>query len=321
MPDVDVILEQIPGGVVAECSPPNCPDRWVIDLTKDFAAAMSPVNLPEGWTFAVDGKQVVLEGPAPDRPTRFRFDAGEAKRPEKISYRASLDGRTLVDTKNLKVTPVAPRQQIGSLQGIVTMPTQVAPGEPMKMQVSEAANLPPGGMWSLSGTVVDEEEREDPEETTAKEPKRRVALAVPPGQDVLDEALDDIAAVLLAQGVPAGSWEVVPVSADEAWLDETREVWTVTGDPESTTTTVARETVSSIKQLMQQQIIPEERTGKIGGGGLGGGAVYSVRPMDVGGAPAGPVIVVASIAVDEEDIPVDDSPPRIIIDQKSINIT
>lgn len=194
VPDVDVILEQIPGSVIAECSPPNCPDRWVIELTKDFAGAMRPVNLPEGWTFAVDGKQVVLEGPAPDRPTRFRFDAGEAKRPDKISYRAILDGRTLVDTKNLKVTPVAPRQQIGSLQGIVTMPTQVAPGEPMKMRVSEAANLPPGGMWSLSGTVVDEEEGEDPEEASPKEPKRRVALAVPAGQDVPDEALDDIAA-------------------------------------------------------------------------------------------------------------------------------
>ena len=363
VPDVDVIMEQIPGGMLAECTPPNCGNRLSVELTKDFAKALTPEQLPEGWTFEVNGKQVVLEGPALDRPTRFKLHAGDAKRPERISYEMSLDGRTLVERKNVKVTPVAPRPKLGSLQGVVTMPTQVAPGEPMRMQVSEAANLPAGGTWSLSGTVVEEEEREDPGNTRPAEPRRRVALAVPAGQDVPDEALDDVAAMLAAQGAPAGTWEVVPIAEADASLDDASvEVWAVArlallsraretvaqSRLEGTGVTAVRRQVDQDNEEVAEKVprpetaakppagtsnvmkmkheaamavirnIRAEIAGEPGGGS--GSGVYSVQPMDVGGAPAGPVIVVVGIAIGEEDIPVDNSPPPITIDREEVNV-
>ena len=321
IPDIDVILKQNPGGVIAECTPPNCPDRWVIDFTKDFAGATSPVNLPEGWTFEVDGKKIVLAGPAPDRPTRFKLGAGEAKRPQKISYRASLGGRTLVERKNVKLTPVAPRQQIGSLQGIVTMPTEVAPGEPMKMQVSEGANLPAGGTWSLSGVVVDDEERKETDDSTSGEPKRRVALAVAPGQDVPDQDLGEIAAVLAAQGAPEGTWEVVALDDDSPLDETTAELWTVAQPTEGR----KFQTVSNVSKMKHdvamaaiRNIRAEIATKPTGGSGPG---VYSVRPTDVGEEAAGPVIVVTGLAVREEDVPVGDSPPHVTIEQEEVFFT
>jgi hypothetical protein len=315
IPEIDVVLEQIPGGVALECTPPKCPDKWVIDLTKDFAGAMRPVNLPEGWSFAADGKQVVLEGPAPDRPTRFRFDAGEAKRPEKISYRASRDGRTLVDTKNLKVTPVAPRQQIGSLQGIVTMPTQVAPGEPMKMQVSEAANLPAGGTWSLSGTVVDEQDREDPEGMESGEPKRRVALAVAAGHEVPDRALEEIAAVLAAQGASEGTWDVVALDRDAALDEATAELWTVergggSSPTQSTVRKARHDTAVGLIRSIKASAAPAaggSRVAATRAGVSSGVALYSVRPVNAVEAAQDPVMVATGIReIGEEEQDPDD---------------
>lgn len=227
IPDIDIVLEQIPGGIAAECTPPSCPDRWVIDLTKDFAKAMTPKRMPEGWTFAVEGKQVVLEGPAPDRPSRFRFGAGEAKRPKKISYRASLAGRTLVERKNVKLTPVPPRQKIGSLQGVVTMPTQVAPGEPMRMQVSEAANLPAGGTWSLSGTVVDEEAAEELSDAEEDGPAATVVVAFS------SIGAPEVADRSVAAAFPAGQTRLVRLATDIAASIPTETVVQLTIHPDS----------------------------------------------------------------------------------------
>ncbi|MEM7052633.1 MAG: hypothetical protein AAF604_23420 [Acidobacteriota bacterium] len=159
---------------------------------------------------------------------RLKLDAGSAPRPKKISYRASLDGRMLLRRKNETVVLVPPQQVIGSLQGIVVMPSQVAPGEPMQMRVTDSAALPPGGSWSLTGVVVDDLESDGAD----GEPTSRVALAVPAGEEVPREALDGIAAILGASADGQGRWEVavldsgsspgsagVTIEEDEVFLD------------------------------------------------------------------------------------------------------
>jgi hypothetical protein len=147
-------------------------DEITLDVGKDFAAALSANALRAGWTFETEGKTVRLAGPKVPvgQPVRFKLDAGDVPRPQKISYRVRLEGRTLLRRRNEKVELVPPRKVIGSLQGIVTMPTQVAPGEPMQMRVTNPAALPAGGTWRLTGTVIAEEEAERGDEDGPKEP-------------------------------------------------------------------------------------------------------------------------------------------------------
>lgn len=163
IPDIDIVLEQIPGGSVKLDSPTGGFDELEVEVGKQLAQAMRPVALPAGWTLQADGKTVRLSGPAlpAGQPVRFKLDVGSAPRPSKISYRASLEGRELLERRKEEVVLVPAQQMIGSLQGIVTMPSQVAPGEPMQMRVTDPAALPAGGTWRLTGTVVAEEEPEE----------------------------------------------------------------------------------------------------------------------------------------------------------------
>lgn len=210
-PTIDVVLEQIPGGVIAECAS-DCAgvDSIELDLGKGFAGDVSPARLPEGWSFEVVGSKVRLSGPPLDRPTRFKLDAGSAKRPEKISYQASQEGRKVLEQKNVKVTPVAPRAVIGSLQGIVEMPTEVAPGEPMRMRVLDPAALPAGGTWSLSGTVVDKEAAEERSDAEEYGPSGPVIVAFS------SSGVPEVADTSVAAAFPAGKARLVRLATDIA---------------------------------------------------------------------------------------------------------
>jgi len=236
IPDIDVILEQNPGGIVKVDSRSGGFDEIELKVGKDFAKALSPVSLPAGWSLETEGKKARLSGPAVPggQPVRLKLDAGNAPRPEKISYRVLLEGRTLLERKNVPAQIVPPRQVVGSLDGIVTMPTQVAPGEPMQLRVDDGANLPAGGTWTLSGTVTADAEDEDTAEAAPPEDRRRLALAVPPehAAEVPAAVLADVATALGAQGSDAGTWEVVPVAPDDPALGaakppETGQIWLV----------------------------------------------------------------------------------------------
>ncbi len=158
IPEIDVILEQNPGGTIVESSTGGL-DEIILDVGREFAAALSAKALRAGWTLETEGKTVRLAGPKVPvgQPVRFKLDTGDVPRPQKISYQVRLEGRTLLRRRNGKVELVPPRKVIGSLQGIVTMPTRVAPGEPMQMRISDSAALPAGGTWRLTGTVTSEE--------------------------------------------------------------------------------------------------------------------------------------------------------------------
>ena len=300
IPDIDIVLEQIPGATVKVDSRAGGFDEVAIEVGKPFAEALSAVRLPAGWTLEAKGKSVRLAGPAvpSGQPVRLVLDAGTAPRPQRISYQVRLDGRTLLRRKDERVHPVPPHKVIGSLQGIVTVPSQVAPGEPVRMRVSEGAALPPGGTWRISGVVVDEPQPEEAAGRLEAEPqRRRVALVVSAAEAgrVPDQALRDVAAVLAASRAPAGEWEVTALAADDEILDETgTEVWAVgmaSTEPTMSNASKARhETAkSSIRNIKAMAAPAGNRDG--GGGGRGG---YGVRPI-AGGEGALPRVVLTGI--------------------------
>jgi len=198
----------------------------------------------------------------------------------------------------------APQGVIGSLQGVVTLPTQVAPGEPMRMKVNDAAGLPTGGTWSLSGTVVAEEESAEEEDGE----RRRVALTVPAdrAEEVPAEDLSAVAVALAAQGAPEGTWEVVPFDGgeDPALDDGSVDVWTIARDSGggqgrtlSNATRMSHDAaMNAIRNLKAIAAPPDGEDGR--------GSAYLVRPArETGGAPAQLVVVEAGagLAIDEDD--------------------
>lgn len=313
VPDVDVILEQIPGRTVKIDSHSGGFDEIELKVGKDFAKALSPESLPAGWSLESHGKSVRLSGPAvaSGQPVRLKLDAGRAPRPDTISYWVRLDGRTLLERK--KVTPklVPPQRVVGSLSGVVTLPTQVAPGEPMQMQVSEAADLPPGGTWTLSGTVVAEEETGDEEPEQPGDEERRLALAVSPehADEVPDEALADVAAALATHGAQEDRWEVVPLDAgDRALEGDAVEIWAVARirpSAQREATAIARivhtETLRTRRHLSSDDGDSSGKDEEIG--------VVGVRPWSPEGETR-PLRVVVGLDLDPRDLTAPGDPRR-----------
>jgi hypothetical protein len=288
IPEIDVVLEQIPGGFTFGF-PAGGLDELVVESHQTFAQALTPIRLPAGWTLETQGKTTRLSGPAlpAGEPVRLELDAGTAPRPPRISYQVKLAGRTLLQRKNVGVEPVPPRRVIGSLQGVVTAPSRVAPGEPMLLRVTDATALPPGGTWRISGVVVDEPESEEEEA-----PVRRLALVVQPGEEGVDEAaLADVATVLAARRAEAGSWQVGPLHDDDAAL-EGAEVWavarTAAGGSAGSILAARHETAKSAIRNLKAMAAP---SGGRGGGELPGKRALTVRPVD----GAGSLVVVIGV--------------------------
>ena len=295
IPDIDITLEQIPGGVIRVDSLTGGFDEISIEMGKELTEGLEPVRLPPGWTLEAEGKTVRLAGPAlsTGEPVRLELHAQPVPRPKKISYEVKLEGRRLLRQRNVAVEPVPPRKVIGSLQGIVTMPTQVAPGEPMQMRVTDPAALPAGGSWHLTGTVVAEEKPQEAEEAE----RRRVALVVAPEDEaaVPAEALRDVAAALATLGVPAGSWEVVPVAHDDPFLDQEGLEVAAVG---RTTDARQHQTISNVSRARHETakvVIQNIKAIAAPAGGGGDGGLYGVRWLNGEGAGEPPVLVLAGL--------------------------
>jgi hypothetical protein len=188
VPDVDVILEQVPGGVAAvEVRRPTgyegdpIPDVDVIlegilgfdsvRLSGDKAlATLSIVELPAGWGMRLDGKRVILSGPTVVPPVRFQFEATE-RRPERVSVEL-LRGKQVVVSR-MKIQPrIVPQRTVagtltGTLAGSVRLPPQVSAGETLALRALPGASLPPGGVWVISGTVAEPWDGDDLRQASA----------------------------------------------------------------------------------------------------------------------------------------------------------
>lgn len=179
IPDIDVIIEQNPGGRVSiEALPPAA---WEGDPVRDIpvviygddggpadeepaafdevqlgvgrktARSASVDALPRGWTLERDGKSLVMRGPALKPPARWSFLVDADARPESLDVKLLRGGDVLVERRQLVPRVVPIRQVRGSLTGVVRMPEEVSPGESLALRVLDD-ELPPG-TFRLSGVV------------------------------------------------------------------------------------------------------------------------------------------------------------------------
>ena len=153
VPDVDVILEQVPGGVVLEVSNGAPFDRLSLGGSRGFLGGLEPQRLPPGWAMTREGKQAVLSGPAVSDPTRIRLRTGRTV-DKQVDWEVSIAGRTLASRRNVVPRTRPPRVVKNSLQGIVVMPEKVSPGEAVALRPLPGAELPPGH-FVLSGVVME----------------------------------------------------------------------------------------------------------------------------------------------------------------------
>ena len=175
IPDIDVILEQNPGGVIAVLVRPPLDNARVpvsdvdvllqkvpsglafdgVRLSGDRALRDLEIDdLPPGWGLRREGRRLELSGPAVVPPVRFRLALG-AKPPAKLDVELLADGEVGHARRNVVPREVPARRVAGTLEGTVRLPPRVSPGETIALRALPDANLPPGGAWVISGTVSD----------------------------------------------------------------------------------------------------------------------------------------------------------------------
>ncbi len=178
VPDVDVILEQFPGGVISievrrpisyDANP--IPDVDVIleqlpgfdgvRLSGDKALRdLTIKNLPPGWGLRRDGKQLVLDGPPVVPPVRFQLQVASA-RPSRFDVELMQAGKVRFAYSKIVPREVPQRVVAGTVKGTVRLPRQVSPGETIALRALPDAKLPPGGTWVISGTVSEPWDEDD----------------------------------------------------------------------------------------------------------------------------------------------------------------
>ncbi len=237
IPDIDVILEQNPGGAIRIDAPRGGAfDEVILDLPRDAARALRPGRrLPDGWDLSRKGRRLTVAGPDVTPPVRLRLSLGDADLPHELGYEVRRDGRVLLRRQGV-VPPVVPAPQArGSLEGIVQLPERVSPGETVAFRAlgstlsspaKGTARLPPGGSFVLSGVVAepfDEDEWPSIARGLVNTTRSNIKLeaALPPDFELtgLPGACDELApvAAALAAAGELGDGGSIPVSpADDA---------------------------------------------------------------------------------------------------------
>lgn len=207
VPDVDVILEQIPvrpPRLLLEISNGAPFDRLTLGGSRGFLADLAPERLPPGWVMTREGKRVVLAGPAVTRPTRFALRTGRTV-DRGVDWEVSLAGRELANRRQVVPRAVAPTPVRNSLQGVVVMPEKVSPGEAIALRALPEAALPPG-RFVLSGVVMEPLADDDPSSLLAVIDTTRRHLETP----MLTAPRDDFVLEAPA-GTPCGG--LLPLAA------------------------------------------------------------------------------------------------------------
>ncbi len=156
VPDIDVTIEQVPGNeAYFDVSTGGAFNEVRLTVPKRIAKSFSPGKLPPGWSLTQDGKALVVKGPEVEPPVRLRLVLSGDERPREMSYEVRRGGTSLLRRENVVPRTIPRRQVRNSLEGIVVLPSQVSPGEPMAFRTIDAAEVPPGGRFTLSGVVAE----------------------------------------------------------------------------------------------------------------------------------------------------------------------
>ena len=124
-----------------------------VELPRDAAASAVMLQGPAGWRAARDGNWLRLAGDQTSPPFRVRvtlFELKDAKQLQRARVRIRLGDRDLSD-QTLMVTALATLQTAGTTGGLVHVPSVVAPGEPIEMQIFDLARTPRDGQWFVAG--------------------------------------------------------------------------------------------------------------------------------------------------------------------------
>jgi hypothetical protein len=204
VPDVDVILEQIPGGVIAVRVPtgPGV-DTVELGVGKKVAEAAQPLELPAGWYLTTDKGRVVAQGPPTAPPFRMRVGTGTVRPPAKLDVRLLAGGRELLSRKGMVARELPPVEVRGSLTGVVVLPPEASPGETVMARIQDPAFTQSGGQWSLNGRVIGEVQDADDRAAgfAIKEEVLKAAAERPAGAGIAINEEED----LVAAERPAGA--------------------------------------------------------------------------------------------------------------------
>jgi hypothetical protein len=321
VPDVDVILEQIPGAGFTAESLAGGFDRLVLGGTRTFLDGLSTAGLPAGWTLTREGRSAVLSA-APrtptDRPVRFRLVA--AARPRVVDWEVSRAGRSLAKARNVVPRVAAPLAVKNSLQGLVYLPDDLAPGDTLSFRAA-TPDLPPG-TFTIQGEVVDEfaesewtaamaivnTTRSNIKKTMAAPPASGLVLVPAPGTDCADLAPLAAALALAPQG-EATAYRVAqePVAGSSAAGYATANLRALPTSASSALANLlkakhdtAMNAIRNIKAMAASRPTTDPRggSGERPGAPAGAGrAFYAVTPLDSTGG-SGP----AGISIKEEGV-------------------
>lgn len=176
VPDVDVILEQVPGGrIVVRVPTGPAVDTVELGVPKKIAEAAEPLELPAGWYLTTAKGRVVAQGPPMTPPFRMRVGTGTARPPTKLDVRLLAGDRELLSRKGMvarELPPVTPRNR---LAGVVELPPEASPGGTVLARIQDPAFTQPGGQWSLNGRVIGDDEGDD----------RRAGIAINEEEDLV----------------------------------------------------------------------------------------------------------------------------------------
>ena len=122
----------------------------LVELPKGVAEA-SVTKMPAGWTSVQDGRDLRLSGPPLERPRGYaRVEIGRVDAPEKVKVKLFSTVEKIFDERD-EVVQLPPFKVATALDFILSLPSQVSPGETIEFSPLDLGRTPADGTWTLAG--------------------------------------------------------------------------------------------------------------------------------------------------------------------------